>query len=203
LNEDLRWEDQEQAVLSPCSSLVAVVGVHGSRVVQISYFPAQACLGISIHLDHSIGESGITDFSLARYAADHIGDHAEIGEVLSRIQDGVDHLLDPDKPRFAAWLWLRRNLSWGRFPKVVPLYCVAEFGFYGRWNTSFRNIPMAYALSLIDLLPLYAIALRTKEVNTERLRPWKYSVYFFELGHVHVNRGFRGKQSSESDVTPA
>jgi hypothetical protein len=30
LNEDLRWEDQEQAVLSPCSSLVAVVGVHGS-----------------------------------------------------------------------------------------------------------------------------------------------------------------------------
>ena len=30
LNEDLRWEDQEQAVLSPCSSLVAVVWVHGS-----------------------------------------------------------------------------------------------------------------------------------------------------------------------------
>jgi ankyrin repeat protein len=161
LNEDLRWEDQEHAVLSACSSLVAVVEVGGSRVVQFSHFSvkefltsdrlaskedtsryhillepahttiAQACLGILIRLDHSIDEPGINDFPLARYAADHIGDHAEFGDVLSRIQDGIDHLLDPDKPHFAAWLWLRRILSWGRFPDAVPIYYVAEFGFYG------------------------------------------------------------------------
>jgi hypothetical protein len=38
LNEDLRWEDEEQAVLSACSSLVTVVAVQGSRVVQFSHF---------------------------------------------------------------------------------------------------------------------------------------------------------------------
>ena len=161
LNEDLRWEDQEQAVLSACSSLIVVVEVHGSRVVQFSHFsvkefltsdrlaskkdtsryhillePAHtiislACLGVLIRLDHSVDEPCINNFPLARYAADHIGDHAEFGDVLSRIQDGIDHLLDSDKPHFAAWLWLRGNISWGRFPEAVPLSYVAEFGFYG------------------------------------------------------------------------
>ena len=90
----------------------------------------QACLGILIRLDYSIDESGINGFPLARYAADRIGDHAEFGDMLSRIQDGIDHL-DPDKPHFVAWLWLLGNLSWGRFPEAVPLYYVAEFGFCG------------------------------------------------------------------------
>ncbi len=161
LNEDRRWEDQEQAVLTTCSSLIAVVEVRGSRVVQFSHFSvkefltsdrlaskkdtsryhivlepahttmAQACLGVLIRLDHYIDEEGIKGFPLARYAADHIGGHAGFGDVLSHIQDGIDHLLDPDKPHFAAWLWLCGNLSWGRFPKAVPLYYVAELGFYG------------------------------------------------------------------------
>ena len=143
LNEDLRWEDQEQAVLSACSSLVAVVEVCCSRVVQFSHFSvkefltsdrlaskgdisryhillepahtiiAQACLGVLIRFDYSINEAGINGFPLARYAADHIGDHAEFGDVLSRIHDGIDHFLDPDNPHFAAWLWLRGNPSWG------------------------------------------------------------------------------------------
>ena len=161
LNEDLRWEDQEQAVLSACSSLVAVVEVGGSRMVQFSHFSvkeyltsdrlaskeentsryhillepahtviAQACLGVLISFDHLIDEPGINYFPLARYAADHIGDHAEFGDVLSRIQDGIDHLLDPDKPHFAPWLWLRGTLSWGRLPEAVPFYYVAKFGLY-------------------------------------------------------------------------
>ena len=71
---------------------------------------AHACLGVLICLDNYNGESGITDFSLARYAADHIGGHAEIGHVLPRRQDGIYHL-DPNKPHFAAWLWLRGNVS--------------------------------------------------------------------------------------------
>jgi ankyrin repeat protein len=163
LNEDLRWEDQEQAVLSACSSLVAIVGVHGSRVVQFSHFSvkefltsdrlaskkdvshyhillepahtiiAQACLGVLVRLDHHIEESinGINNFPLARYAADHIGDHMEFGDVLPRIPDEIDHFLDPDEPHFAAWLWLRESLSWGKSPEALPLYYVAEFGFCG------------------------------------------------------------------------
>ena len=42
LNESLRWEDQEQAVLSACSSLISVV--EDSRVVQFSHFSVKEFL---------------------------------------------------------------------------------------------------------------------------------------------------------------
>ncbi|KAF8496229.1 hypothetical protein F5888DRAFT_417671, partial [Russula emetica] len=38
LTEDFRWENQEQAVLSTCSSLVTIVNYRGSRRVQFSHF---------------------------------------------------------------------------------------------------------------------------------------------------------------------
>ena len=46
LNEDLRWEDQEQAVLSACSSLITVVEDEDgfSRVVQFSHFSVKEFL---------------------------------------------------------------------------------------------------------------------------------------------------------------
>ena len=44
LNEDLRWEDQEQAVLSACSSLIAAVWDDGFRVVQFSHFSVKEFL---------------------------------------------------------------------------------------------------------------------------------------------------------------
>jgi len=44
LNENLRWEDQEQAVLSSCSSLIAVVEDDFSRVVQFSHFSVKEFL---------------------------------------------------------------------------------------------------------------------------------------------------------------
>ena len=44
LNEDLRWEDQEQAVLSACSSLIAVVWDDDFRVVQFSHFSVKEFL---------------------------------------------------------------------------------------------------------------------------------------------------------------
>ena len=48
LNESLRWEDQEQAVLSACSSLIAVVDGENddddSRVVQFSHFSVKEFL---------------------------------------------------------------------------------------------------------------------------------------------------------------
>lgn len=39
-----RWEDQEQAVLSACSSLISVVDNEGSRVVQFSHFSVKEFL---------------------------------------------------------------------------------------------------------------------------------------------------------------
>src|SRR5712691_5503377 len=44
LNADWRWEDQEQAVLSTCSSLIAVVEEDGNQVVQFSHFSVKEYL---------------------------------------------------------------------------------------------------------------------------------------------------------------
>ncbi|KAH8977714.1 hypothetical protein EDB92DRAFT_1808292, partial [Lactarius akahatsu] len=44
LNADWRWEDQEEAVLSACSSLVTVITDDGSRVVQFSHFSVKEFL---------------------------------------------------------------------------------------------------------------------------------------------------------------
>jgi len=44
LNADWRWEDQEQAVLSTCSSLIVVVEEDGDQVVQFSHFSVKEYL---------------------------------------------------------------------------------------------------------------------------------------------------------------
>jgi len=44
LNKDLRWEDQEQALLSACSSLIIVIEDGPSRVVQFSHFSVKEFL---------------------------------------------------------------------------------------------------------------------------------------------------------------
>ncbi len=47
LNPSWRWEDQEEAVMSACSSLVIVVKDGDSRIVQFSHFSEQRCLAVS------------------------------------------------------------------------------------------------------------------------------------------------------------
>jgi ankyrin repeat protein len=44
LNTDWRWEDQEEAVLSTCSSLISVVDEDGGQVVQFSHFSVKEYL---------------------------------------------------------------------------------------------------------------------------------------------------------------
>ena len=163
LNEDLRWEDQEQGVLSACSSLIAVVEDYSSRVVQFSHFSvkefltsdrlatstieashyhhillepshmimAQACLSVLLGLDPQNNKGGLKDFPLARYASEHFGDHAEFGSVFAHIRDGIDDLLDADKPHFAAWYWGHHDFFVGAQEQLEasPLYHVAESGF--------------------------------------------------------------------------
>ena len=163
LNEDMRWEDQEQAVLLACSSLISIVRDDGSRVVQFSHFSvkefltsdrlatstieashyhhivlepshtimAQACLSVLLRLNSRINKDSLKDFPLTWYASQHFGDHAEFGNVFAHIRDGVDDLLDAEKPHFAAWLLGRRG-RFGRVlkrPEASPLYHVAGFGY--------------------------------------------------------------------------
>jgi ankyrin repeat protein len=158
LNKDFRWADQEEAVLSACSSLIAIVKHvasgsassessslyisaidEDSRRVQFSHFSvkeflssdrlansemaalrfhhihlesahaimAQACLGVLLHLDDSMDKKTIEGYPLAKYAGRFFANHAKVGDVLSQNNDGVDHLLDPDRPHFNPWLWLQ------------------------------------------------------------------------------------------------
>ena len=44
LKPDWRWEDQEQALLTSCSSLISIVGTDDSRVVQFSHFSVKGFL---------------------------------------------------------------------------------------------------------------------------------------------------------------
>jgi hypothetical protein len=44
LKASWRWEDQEQALLSSCSSLIAIVNTGRSRVVQFSHFSVKEFL---------------------------------------------------------------------------------------------------------------------------------------------------------------
>jgi len=166
LDENLRWEDQEQAVLSACSSLIAVV--EDARVVQFSHFSvkeyltsnrlatskidssryhhillepshtimAQACLGVLLRLDSHVDRDSLENFPLALYAAEHFGAHAEFENVLAYISNGIDDLLDADKPHFSAWLRVRKRnhesyFAYPERPEAAPLYHVAGFGFRG------------------------------------------------------------------------
>jgi hypothetical protein len=164
LNENFRWADQEHAVLSACSSLVAIVEDRNSRRVQFSHFSvkefltsdrlatsvvdvlrghhirlepahtimAKACLSVLLRLDHHMDKETIKSYPLAEYAGKCFADHAKFGDVLSHICDGLDDLLDPDKPHFDTWLWLENgdwvsmNFVWHSGPGSYPGETLSE-----------------------------------------------------------------------------
>ena len=116
LNADWRWENQEEAVLSACSSLVSVVIEDGFRIVQFSHFSvkefltsdrlacclevsqfhipiesshvilAQACLGVLLYLDDLTDEGGVQYIPLFRYTVENWVGHVQVGNVQSQAQ---------------------------------------------------------------------------------------------------------------------
>jgi cytohesin len=190
LNEDLRWEDQEQALLFACSSLIAIVKDDSSRAVQFSHFSvkefltsdrlatstmdashyhhillepshtimAQACLSVLLRFDSHISKDSLKDFPLALYASEHFGDHAEFGNVFAHVRDGIDDLLDADKPHFAAWLWVRQGESEGppERPEASPLYHVARLGFCGMVDHLISKRPADLSVRGRYGIPLHA-----------------------------------------------
>ena len=135
LNSKWRWEDHEQAVLSTCSSLITIVPVDDSQVVQFSHFSVKEFLMsdrlatlpkdisryhivpeaantliaracLSVLLRDPVDENGASTVPLARYAAEHWVAHARIENVASQISDGMKSLFDPDRAYFSAWVKL-------------------------------------------------------------------------------------------------
>ena len=79
LKENWRWNDQEEAVLSTCSSLIAIVRNGNSRVVQFSHFSVKEYL-TSSRLAQSHGE--VSRFNIDLNAAHTIFAQACLGTLL-------------------------------------------------------------------------------------------------------------------------
>ena len=187
LNTDWRWEDQQDAVLSTCSSLISVVvDEDGAQVVQFSHFSvkefltssriagssadvsrfhillepahtilAKACLGVLLRLGELVDDNNAEDkFPLTRYAAEHLVDHAGFENVSSHIREGMEHLFDPDKPHFAAWLHIHDIDTEPAYESVfyyfaeleqsnsaTPLYYAALYGFHDLAEQLILNHP--------------------------------------------------------------
>ena len=131
---DRRPEDQEEAVLSICSSLITIVDNRGSRIVQFSHFSVKEFLAsnhlasfteeltsyrtipVQAHsmlakvciglLLHSDDNESVKDSPLAEYAAQHWIAHTQFEDVASHVEDGMMTLFDSNKPHFATWISL-------------------------------------------------------------------------------------------------
>ena len=139
---DWRPENPRDIVLSTCSSLVAIINVDGSPVMQFSHFsvkeyltssritqgrmsryyialePAhlfvtQACLSILLQLDKHVTKKRIEELPLARYAGQYWAHNAEFGDVSSHTEDMIKRVFNPEYHHFAIWAWIRDTISGG------------------------------------------------------------------------------------------
>ena len=198
-------EDEERAVLSACSSLITIVKnevqfshfsvkefltsdrLATSTVDTLQYYHvsleaahtavAQVCLSALLRLDNDMDIETIWGYPLTYYASRHFGDHVEFENVLSNVSDGVNDLLDPDKPHFYTWVWLQIGdwdpLNWvnltmdkaiylqpcpipssdmsgikpKRPPRLPPLYYIAAFGHSCLAHHLFLNRPQGLHIS--------------------------------------------------------
>ncbi|KAN0105141.1 Ankyrin repeat-containing domain protein [Russula decolorans] len=167
LNPSWRWEDQERALLTSCSSLIAIVGAGHSQVVQFSHFSVKEYLTSArlatssqdvsrYHIDlgpaHTILAQACVSVLL------QLRDHDEPDSVenspLARyaaqcwvrhaqFEDvasrikGMEYLFDADKPYFAAW---RRLHDMDIRPP-----CDSVFYQFRHFSIPGANIPLYYA----------------------------------------------------------
>ena len=103
LNLEWRWEDQEEAVLSACSSLVIIVKDGDSRIVQFSHFSVKEFLAAN-RLAEPVRD--VSRYHIRLEAAHTILAQACLG-VLLRLDDRVDRDNIDDFPlaRYAAQYW--------------------------------------------------------------------------------------------------
>ena len=103
LKPSWRWEEQELALLSACSSLIAIVQAGRSRVVQFSHFSVKEFL-TSPRLATASGE--VSNYHIDSEPAHTILGQACLG-VLLQIQDNVEGCSPEDHPlaEYAAKFW--------------------------------------------------------------------------------------------------
>ena len=105
LNTDWRWEDQQEAVLFTCSSLISIVDEEGSQIVQFSHFSVKEFLSSSRVFGSS---ADISAFHILLEPAHTVLAKACLG-VLVRLGEVVDEDNVKDKfplARYAAEHWV-------------------------------------------------------------------------------------------------
>jgi hypothetical protein len=104
LNPAWRWEDQEEAVMSACSSLVIVVKNGDSRTIQFSHFSVKEYL-TSDRLAESSRD--VSHYHIPLESAHTILAQACLG-VLLRLDDGIDRDTIDNFPlaKYAAIYWI-------------------------------------------------------------------------------------------------
>ena len=137
---DWRPENARDTVLSTCSSLITIVDVEDSPVIQFSHFSikeyltsnriaegpvsryyiplepahlfvAQACLSFLLQLDRHVTRRIIEGLPLAQYASRYWADHAEFGNVSSQAEDLIKRLFNPENHHFVNWVWIYDTIS--------------------------------------------------------------------------------------------
>ena len=116
LNLDWRWEDQEEAVKSTCSSLVTIVEDGDTRIVQFSHFSVKEFLTAD-RLRLAEPDPDVSRYYIRLNAAHTVLVRACLG-VLLRLNDDIDQDNMKDFPlaHYSAQYWTTH----AQFPDVLP-----------------------------------------------------------------------------------
>jgi hypothetical protein len=128
--------DSERMILSICPSLITVIDMDGSRVVQfrhssIKRYLKSGCLAsaeeplsqyhvlprsahtmlaqVSLNVLLAMGDRVdmiMVDLPLVTYAAQYWIKHTHFGYISLRVKYLMERLFDPSKPYFSTWLWI-------------------------------------------------------------------------------------------------
>ena len=164
LNPGWRWEDQEEAVMSACSSLVMIVKDGDSRVVQFSHFSVKEFLTAN-RLVEPIKD--VSRFHIRLEAAHTILAQACLGALL-RLDDDVDRDKIKDFPlaRYAAQYWPTHarveNVS-SRIKDGMECLFDADKPYFATWLWIY-NEDQGYSMYTMcpekpDAVPLYYAAM--------------------------------------------
>jgi hypothetical protein len=198
LNVGWRWENQEEAVMSACSSLVIIVEDGDSRIVQFSHFSVKEFLTAN-RLAEPIKD--VSRYHIRLDAAHTILARACLG-VLLQLDDRVDHDNIKNFPlaRYAAQYWPTH----ARFENASSLIkngmeCLfdADKPHFAAWlwvynedkdgSESPKGVPLYYAamLGIRDLVD-HLIAEHPEYVNGRGGRQASPTHIAAEAGHAHI-----------------
>ena len=164
LNPGWRWEDQEEAVMSACSSLVIIVKDGNSRIVQFSHFSVKEFLTAN---RLAVSTRDVSRYHIRLDAAHTILAQACLG-VLLRLDDRVDRDNIENFPmaRYAARYWhthARFENASSRIKDGMECLFDADQPYFATWLWIYNEDRQGVSMSTMcpekpEAVPLYYVA---------------------------------------------